>query len=53
MLLELPGKQVGTVRVESFAGQGDNEVSLASLLSGQIDKKILSTLYVVSAQPAS
>lgn len=53
MLLELPGKPIGTVRVESFAGQGDNEISLASLVSGKIDLDSTATLYVVSRGPAS
>ncbi|MAM89823.1 MAG: curli production assembly protein CsgG [unclassified Hahellaceae] len=53
ILLELPGKQIGTVKVESFSTQGDKEVSLASVVSGRVDASNLSKLYVVSARPAS
>ncbi|WP_344802536.1 CsgG/HfaB family protein [Allohahella marinimesophila] len=52
MLLELPGKQVGMVRVESFGGYGHEEIALASLVSGRIDANNLAAFYVVNHKPA-
>jgi len=38
MEITLPGKRVGQIRIESFAGEADNEVALASLQSGDLPK---------------
>ena len=38
MEITLPGKLVGQIRIESFTGEADNEVALASLISGDLPK---------------
>ncbi|MBT4860122.1 MAG: curli production assembly protein CsgG [Gammaproteobacteria bacterium] len=46
LLIELPGREVGRVEVISFAGIGNNEVSICSVISGDLRKIKLSELIV-------
>ncbi len=36
LMLELPGKNVATLKVLSFAGEGDNQVSVCALINGKL-----------------
>lgn len=46
-MVELPGKQVGSLRVEASFGEPPfNEISLVTILSGQLDGSDLSKYYV-------
>lgn len=45
MEITLPGKKVGQFRIESFTGEADNEVALASLVSGDLPKVDEATAY--------
>jgi hypothetical protein len=50
LMIELPGKNIATLKVLSFAGEGDNQVSVCALNSGSIPKQGLESLVV---KPAS
>lgn len=41
--IELPGKNVGKIEIELTAGQGDDEISFAKIISGQVDSAKLAT----------
>jgi curli biogenesis system outer membrane secretion channel CsgG len=45
-MIELPTKKVAQVKVSSFVGAGENELSLASVVSGYIDVNLLSSYRV-------
>lgn len=46
ILISLPGKEVATLEVIGFVGEGDNELSLVTTKSGKLDKTKISQ-YVV------
>jgi len=46
ILISLPGKEVATLEVTGFVGEGDNELSLVTIKSGKLDKTKI-TQYVV------
>jgi len=48
LMIELPGKEVASIRVDLLVGEGDNEVALCSLAQGQIEGD-LAQYYVDSA----
>lgn len=48
LMIELPGKEVASLRVDMLVGEGDNEVALCSLTQGQIDSD-LTQYYVESS----
>ncbi|MES2661743.1 MAG: CsgG/HfaB family protein [Pseudomonadota bacterium] len=52
LLIELPGKQVATIQVQSFAGSGDNAISFCTLKSGFIKNLDVSTLVVQAPNAA-
>ncbi len=47
--IELPGTPVGTLKVVSQAGQGDNEISLGQLASGSLKGQSLDNIVVQEA----
>lgn len=46
LMIELPGKEVARLEVVAFAGTGNNEVSICSVVSGDLVKNKLSDLIV-------
>jgi len=46
MMIELPGKEVARLEVVAFAGTGNNEVSICSVVSGDLTQDKLSDLIV-------
>ncbi len=46
LMIELPGKEVARLEVVAFAGTGNNEVSICSVVSGDLAKDKLSDLIV-------
>lgn len=47
MIMELPGKVVGKVKVDFIGGEGSqNEYSMVSFVNGNIEKEALSTYYI-------
>ncbi|WP_336366420.1 CsgG/HfaB family protein [Marinobacter sp. C2H3] len=50
MMIELPGTQVATLKVASFAGEGTNEISLATLVDGNLTDRELDKLIVAETE---
>lgn len=46
LMIELPGQSVATIKVLSFAGEGDNQLSLCALVSGTLSGANLADLVV-------
>lgn len=46
LTIELPGKDVASLKVVSFAGEGDNEIALCAVTAGKIGATDLATLIV-------
>lgn len=44
--IELPGKEVATLKVTSFVGEGDSEIAICSVTTGKIAVNDLATLVV-------
>jgi curli biogenesis system outer membrane secretion channel CsgG len=50
MLMELPGKIVGKIKIDSCGGSNPNEYSLVSVIEGTIDSKNLSNYLIEEAK---
>jgi curli biogenesis system outer membrane secretion channel CsgG len=46
MMMELPGKTAGKIRIDSSAGDNPNEYSIVSFVEGSIDGKNLSNYFI-------
>ncbi|MGC3976900.1 MAG: hypothetical protein QM751_00830 [Paludibacteraceae bacterium] len=47
MMMELPGKSVGKVKIEYIGGESvQNEFSMVSFIEGKISKEDLSNYYI-------
>ncbi|WP_342805020.1 CsgG/HfaB family protein [Alteromonas sp. M12] len=50
MMIELPGKQVATIKVIDFIGTGQNALSLTEVVSGSIDASTLDQIVVLEGE---